>query len=130
MAALVIKVTVFERATVHLAARVENPDGNLITQSSLSEINRQIWKRGAGGAADTQQGTEASEVVSTVVYDTLQTPDRWTLDDEGYNFAPVLAKTDIGDEGVYYVDYEFVTTANERYWVRFEVTSAKINFGD
>ena len=129
MAAQVITGFVFERSTAQLLARVENPDGNLITQATLSAINRQIWKVQSSG--NTQVRTETPETIADVVHDTLQTPDGWTIDSTGYNFEAWLDYDDLPEAATYRVEYEFVTTGGERYWgAVFEITAHRVNFTD
>ena len=129
MAAQVIQGFVFERASTLLLARVENPDGDLVTRASLASISRQIHK--VSVTPPVPVGSEVTETIADVVFDTLQTDDRWTLDSLGYNFAAELSKTDLPENGVYRVEYELVTVAgSKRYWVIFEITAHEVQFSD
>ena len=129
MGAQVISGFVFERSTVQLLARVENPDGSLVTQASLSAVNRQIHKIANGQA--TKISTEVPETIADVIFDTLQNPDSWSIDGTGYNFAAWLDYDDLPEAATYRVEYEFVTTGGERYWgAVFEITAHRVNFTD
>ena len=74
-------VTVWEDSGFHLMARIVGDDAAVITQSDISSIAYSVHDKSDGSETAT-----GSLTVANVVYDTLQTDSRWTVDATGYNF--------------------------------------------
>jgi hypothetical protein len=72
---------VVEDSIFTIMARIHGDGANLV-QADISSISYQIFYTDS----DTAHTGETSLTVSTVVYDTLQTDARWTVDSTGYNF--------------------------------------------
>ena len=123
MSAVVIKGVAFEDGAVVLMARVQNASAANITQASVTAITYAVY--------DVQQNTtvlaSTSLTVSSVVFDTLQTPSIWTKDTTGYNFRHDPAKTTLPNGGkVYRFEYLIDPTSGEDFWIVFEVTTQAI----
>lgn len=97
---------VYEDSTFALMARFE-VDGSNATQSDCSSITMKAW--------DTNDLTttvlSTSLTVSSVVFDTLQTDGRWSVDTTGYNFRYDVADTVCTTAGSRYLFEAVVTTA-------------------
>ncbi len=72
----------FEGVSPSLMARVVGSDAVAITQSDIASIAYTIWDLSATSSAINSGSLDAADVV----FDSLQTDDRWTVDDTGYNF--------------------------------------------
>jgi hypothetical protein len=86
--------TAFEDMGAHLMDRVYGNAGTAITQASIGSISYRVYEHDSKIKAETAgdgalvAGTASSLVVSSVVFDTLQTDAPWdtTADAQGYNF--------------------------------------------
>jgi hypothetical protein len=79
---------VYEDSTFDVMARFE-VDGSNATQSDCSSITMKAWK-----TTDFDNTVlSAALTVSSVVFDTLQTDGRWSVDSTGYNFRYSVADT-------------------------------------
>lgn len=96
-----------EGSTVANMARVE-ADGSLITQATVSSIT---WKSFDLCDRDTTVGS-GTLTVTDVVFDSLQTDDRWTEDSTGYNFRHDVPGTNQADgDTIYRYEYKVTMTA-------------------
>ena len=73
---------VWEKGSVRVMARIEGEAGTAITQATIVEIAMKITLLPARTVI-----TPPPITVSDVIFDTLQTDARWTVDSTGYNFA-------------------------------------------
>lgn len=81
-------VTVMEASGVSLMARIRYPNGSYATIAATTSITRRVEEDGVTSV------TNLTQVVSNVIFDTLQTNDaRWVIDAIGYNF-----KNDVDDD--------------------------------
>jgi len=111
--------SIWEDSGCFLMARILGNDGNAITQASVSSISYVIHNITSDVAV-----TSGSLTVSDVVFDTLQTDDRWTADDTGYNFGhAALASWFATPDVTYRVEYKFTPTSGQVFFAVFEVTS-------
>ena len=74
-------------------ARVVGADGSAVTQSDISTAEYSIYlldDQDPDSLTAVDDHNAVSLTVSSVVYDTLQTDDRWDEDGTGYNFLHVI----------------------------------------
>ena len=86
-------------------ARVQ-VDGTNWTQAGVSAITWKAWDINDRSAAY----TSGTLVVGTVVYNSLQTDARWTLDATGYNFRHDIGSGVFVDPGRYRIEYAATLT--------------------
>ena len=91
-------VSVIEDSGCRWMARVLGADGDAIQQADVSSIAYSVYNK-ADLTTATATGTL---VVSTVIYDTLQTDSRWTEDSTGYNFGWNVPASTFATGGVTY----------------------------
>lgn len=94
-----------EQTDLPVMARILH-DGNLITQAAISSISVAV-KRFPKDDADSIVETLAATPVdkTTTVFDTLQTPSRWTEDDTGYNFLHTVPASAFPEPGIHEIVY-------------------------
>ena len=97
---------VYEDSTFSLMSRF-TVDGANATQSDCSSITMKAWDV---DDYDTPV-LDATLTVSAVVYDTLQTDGRWSVDATGYNFRYDVADTVCTTAGTQYRFEAVVTTS-------------------
>ena len=97
---------VYEDSTFSLMSRF-TVDGANATQSDCSSITMKAWDV---DDYDTPV-LDATLTVSAVVYDTLQTDGRWSVDATGYNFRYDVADTVCTTPGTQYRFESVVTTS-------------------
>lgn len=90
-------------------------DGANVTQSDVSSIQYAVINDGTKEVITSL----ASLTVSSVVFDTLQTDDRWTEDNTGYNFRhdvdqSVLTNPDIS----YRFEYKVTLSSGNEFWLK------------
>lgn len=88
-------------------ARVRH-NGALITQAAISSVSVTIQRYNGG---DTEEITPPSLTVAGTVFDALQTDDRWTADDTGYNFLATIAGEYFADPDEYWIVFVFNPTS-------------------
>lgn len=107
-------------------ARMIGVDGSNITQISISTINCKVFDLREGGAAI----AEPAIVVNDVVFNTLQGVGGtgiWTKDVTGYNFRHDMPSTSFPNGDTHYrVEYEFVPTTGQRFWLVFDATTIAV----
>lgn len=125
MAATITKAVVFEDSGATLLARVLGNAGTPITQASLTSISYKVFDLNAADpTAATQTGTLT---ISAVVFDTLQTDPRWTVDDEGFNFAYAAPASWFSESThTYRIEYKFTPASGEAFWTVFTLTTVGI----
>lgn len=115
--------TVWEDGGASLMARVVGNDAANITQASISSITCNVY--------DAQELGEPiltpTVVVSTSVFESLQTDARWTVDSTGYNFRHDLPATAFPDGGkCYRVVYKFTPVSGEAFYKVFDLHSLDV----
>jgi hypothetical protein len=104
MSAKIVSATVWEDATAVMLARLLGADGDEVVQADISSIACKVFD--SSGV----QIVAPSIVVSSVIYETLQTGSEWTVDSLGYNFRHALPTTAFPTGGETYI-VEYVFTA-------------------
>ena len=99
--------TVPEGADFITMQRIVGLAGAAIVQADVTSIARSVYD-----VTDTDGGTLTTGptvvVVSTSVFDTLQTDARWTKDATGYNFRDTVSAASVPDgDKDYQVEYTF-----------------------
>ena len=108
-----------EDSTFSIMARV-HADGANVTQSDVGSISYAIYY-----ADDLEEHTASSSLtVSAVIFDTLQTDDRWTTDNTGYNFRHDVGHTVLTDPTRRYrFEYKFTLSGGSEFYLNpIEVT--------
>lgn len=96
-----------------LLSRVRVGSGNDIQQSDVSAITVKVFDEDT----QTQVGTTMTPDATDVVYNTLQTDDRWVEDDEGYNVAiPVAASYFPEGDTTYRVEVRYQTVTSDQFY--------------
>lgn len=92
------------KSSFTIMQRLRNLTGAYLQQSDVSSIAWACYREGASG-----QVASGTLVVASVIFDTLQTDAKWSLDATGYNFKHDVAHT-VCTRGnsVYRFEYEFV----------------------
>lgn len=123
MAATIWSGAMFEDSGVSLMARVVGNDAANIVQADCTTILRSIYNAATGAAIEEDE----SLTIADVVFDTLQTDNRWLYDTTGYNFRdPVpAAKFAAGSTG-YRVEYKFTPASGEVWHVVFQIAATEL----
>ncbi len=98
-------------------------DGSNLTQATTTTITRTVFLKALdSGAAREVVSAAALLVVASVVFDALQTDDRWDRDNTGYNFRDTVASTvfTLADR-TYEVLYSFAGSGGQVFVVRFDI---------
>lgn len=107
-----------------LARLVGNSAAN-VTQASLSSASVKVFDLDSDDP-DTAVYT-ATLTISSVIFDALQTDDRWTVDSTGYNFRHDMPASAFptGSHN-YRVEYKFTPTSGEVFWALFDVFATNV----
>lgn len=112
-----------EDSGVSSMARVMGHDGATIVQRDMDTIRRTIYNKATGELI--QQGQPLT--VADIVFDTLQTDDRWTADAIGYNFRDDIPAAKFADgDATYRIEYKFTPVDGEAWRVPFEATATEV----
>ena len=107
----------FKNGTVTNLARVTGADAANIVQADISSAVYSVYLLD-DQAPDTRGAVAnhaaAALAVASIIFDTLQTDDRWTKDSTGYNFRHVI---DVSSNQAF-------TVAGRRYLVEYTLTPA------
>ena len=116
--ATVTKATAYEDSGAACMARVRDSAGNLIAQGTISTVHYAVYNKRTGASVV----ASTSLTVSSVVFNSLQTDSRWTVDSTGYNFRHnVAASTLSAGDTIYRIEYKFTPTSGEVFHVVFEI---------
>ena len=102
--------------------RIRGTDGALIVQADITSIAYNVYD--LDGATPHTATTTGTLTVADVVFDTLQTDERWSADGLGYNFrADVAASVPAHGGHTYLIDWNFTPASGEEFPVlgRFSV---------
>lgn len=106
-------------------ARLVGHSGSNVTQASLSAITVKVFDMDSADP-DTEVYSETL-TISSVIFDTLQTDSRWTVDTTGYNFLHAMSATAFPTGGHNYrVEYKFTPASGQVFWALFDVLSTNI----
>lgn len=121
MSAIPIYGEAFADSGATILARAYGTSGSYITQAAISSITCAVTDITTGTAVSV---ITPSIVVSSVVFDTLQTGGMWTKDSTGYNFRHALPATAFPDSGhVYQVVYTVTPSSGAVFFIVAQVTA-------
>lgn len=110
------KAFVWEDSGASFMARVVGNDAANITQASITGITCKVFDSSGTSVAT------PSITVANVVFDTLQTDARWTVDGTGYNFLHAMPDTVFTTGGeTYTVEYMFDPASGSDFPCVYEV---------
>lgn len=109
---------VWEDSGCYLLARIVGNNAANVVQADISSINLCVNRKGI----DTPDTTGSAVTASSVIFDTLQTDARWTVDSIGYNFryAVSAAELPLGSR-TYLFEFKFTPASGPVFHVVFEV---------
>lgn len=120
---LITESRAFEDGGIFIMARVVGNDAASITQASISSIAFQVYNMDAKHAVAPQSAL----TVNDVVFDSMQTGDRWTEDSTGYNFGYAVAASYLpAGKTTYRIECVFTPASGENFIVAFEVTTVDV----
>jgi hypothetical protein len=122
MSAVIVTEAVFEDSGCYLLARIRGNDAANIVQADISSINLCVSQK--GGTPDTV-GTAVT--VATVIFNTLQTDARWTVDATGYNFRYAVSAAELPlAPRTYVFEFKFTPASGPVFHVVFEVPTLSL----
>jgi len=114
--------TIYEDTGVTCMSRIFGDDGTAVEQSDISSITLAVFKNTSTSATYT-----ASLTVADVIFDTLQTDDRWSLDSTGYNFRHAVVASVFADgDATYRLEFKFTPASGSQYFVIFEIDTVEV----
>lgn len=117
--------TIWEDGAATCIARILGNAGTAITQASLTAISYKIFD--IDSSTPTTAITSSTLTISSVVFDTLQTGARWTVDSTGYNFLNTFAASNFATpDHRYRIEIIFDPTSGEDFPVVFEIAVVPI----
>lgn len=133
----VVTGTSYERGSTILMARIVGRDRTPIVQATLNALSYEVWN--ILEVPTRKIVSETALTISGVIYNTLQTDERWTVDDEGYNFLYELPAVSLENrrtwtaatkDWFYRVEFKFDPLVGEDFWGIFEIQAKDVLFGD
>lgn len=122
MSAVIKTEAVFEDSGCYLLARIVGNNAANVVQADISSINLAVTQK--GGDPDV---TGTAVTVSSVIFDTLQTDARWTVDTDGYNFRYAVSPSQLPAGGRFYVfEFKFTPASGPVFHVVFEVPTLNL----
>ena len=119
MSASVIRGTIVEGSGAALVARIKSLDDTYPTQAGISSISYTVIDQKSGSTI-----TSGTLTITSVWFDTLQTPTFWDEDTTGYNFRWDSPKTNYPEGGrTYAVEVIFDFASGEDVAQSFEITT-------
>jgi len=146
MAIAAIEGTIIEGGGAYLMARIVGMDLDPIVKADITSISFDTWKIDPplGKVFPVPDRTEPEAITeaatldkAVVIFDELQTDDRWTKDDIGYNFGAELgpgnwyttATTTYPDAAWIAVDVKFTPAAGEPFFAQYILKELPTLFG-
>lgn len=119
---VIVTGTVWEDGGASMMARVVGNAGANIVQADIQSIARNVF------IGTTLDAGPTALTVATVVFDTLQTDARWSIDSTGYNFRDdVAAAIFATGDTRYRLEYAFTPASGEVFQVVFEAKAKAIH---
>ena len=114
----VVKKRIWQNGDATCLARI-HMNGSNITQADISAISRKIYDLDSSTPGTALSTTAVAK--TSVVFDSLQTDDRWTEDSTGYNFRNAIAGSNFPSaRHRYRIAYAFTGSGGEKFFVAFE----------
>lgn len=121
MSTVIETTPVFEDSGCYLMARIVGNNAANIVQVDITSIALTVTE--TGGDA----GTPAAVTVATVIFNTLQTDARWTVDATGYNFRYEVPAATLANGGkVYVFEFKFTPASGPVFHVVFQVPTVNL----
>lgn len=123
-----VKTTQFKvnaDGSVTIMGRIVGKDAANINQASVSSATLKVNDLSTYDSPDETHSSTLT--VASVIFDTLQTDDRWTKDATGYNFRAEVPAAAIGWEGGLHeaaVKFEWQDGTHD--WERWELDAQKV----
>lgn len=118
---------VFIKGTCSCLARVVGDDAVAITQADTNTVTYSVFSLDSAGDRSVVSGHDGAALSdSDVVFDTLQTDDRWEEDDTGYNFRHTINISEnaaFASRGEYLIEYLITPVSGQRIVVRFRINA-------
>ncbi len=114
----VIKGECWEDSGVTLLARIRG-DGGLVTQASIDTITCKVFDKQSSTPRTAVE--TPTVVVADSIFNTLQTDERWGIDDTGFNFAFEVPASIITSPHTYRIEFKFTPTSGEAFHGVWEV---------
>ena len=115
------KALIYEGTGLTCMARITGEDATNVTQAAVSSIALNVY----ADESTTAESTTAL-VVSSTIFDALQTDARWTVDATGYNFKYEIASAEFPDGDVTYrCEFKFTPASGNVWYVIFNVVTVE-----
>lgn len=116
-------VTIWEDTGLTVLARILGNDAVAITIPTISSITCEVMEI----LTEEQVAVVTIGTISAVVFNTLQTDDRWTEDTVGYNFRHTVPASAFPEPNKQYrVGYEFTPATGEPFGMAVDVTTKRL----
>lgn len=126
MSILLVKGQCWEDGACTCMARIVDNDGSAALKADLSTISRSVFDLDGDTPTVVYSGPTAV-VVASSIFNTLQTDDRWDVDEVGYNFLNVVPASVLSSGGHRYrIEYLFTPVDGEVYWAVYELWTEPI----
>lgn len=97
-------------------ARFKSPAGANGVQADITSITLSVFEESSSTAVAT-----ATLTVSSVVFNSLQTDARWTVDSTGYNFGYATVASQVPAPGKYRFEFKFTPASGAVFHIVFLV---------
>ena len=115
------KALIYEGTGLTCMARITGEDATNVTQAAVSSIALNVYSD-----ESTTANSTTALVVSSTVFDALQTDARWTVDATGYNFKFEIDSAEFADGDVTYrCEFKFTPTSGNVWYVIFNVVTVE-----
>lgn len=112
---------VWEDSGGSVMGRVHGVDGEVMVRADITSITFKIFNAKTDAVVDTGTLT-----IADVIFDTLQTDNRWSLDSTGYNFRHDYGNDAFPDPAVYRYEAIFTATNGTKFPVAREITAKRL----
>jgi hypothetical protein len=110
---------IFEDSSASFLARIRKANGGLIQQSDINSILVKVFNTHASSVTPVYSDTL---VISSVIFNTLQTGEQWGLDATGYNFIHTVPATAFATPSKNHrVEYKISLTDGGIIWLTADV---------
>ncbi len=116
----------WEDTSPYLMARIVSATNAVLQQADISSVTYSVFDL---NDTTTPVISPASIPVSQIIFNSLQTDSRWTVDATGYNFAYALPAAALPEGGrSYVVDFNVTPVSGAPFPVVFLIHSLKRNY--
>lgn len=124
----IITGIVVEDSGAFLMARVQGANAANVTQADITGVTYSVFDLSSDTPTTALAGhSGATLTVATVIFNTLQTDARWTIDSTGYNFAHAIAASAFPTGNHRFrVEYLFDPASGENFIVPFDLPAIAV----